>query len=119
MGTLTLGVFSSLVGSTTLDFSVKLAEAAVEKGHKVNFWVSGNGVSLSKNGQRAFKDYSFLNKTAEELKEKGVEFCACEACAEARGLHKEDTAEHFLRHSMDWYLAKCVQSDKILHIGGE
>ena len=70
MGILTIGVFSSLVGSTTLDFSVKLAEAAVAKGHKVNYWTSGNAVSLSKNGQRSFKDYSFLLKTVDELKDR-------------------------------------------------
>ena len=119
MAKLTIGVFSSLVGSTTLDFSIKLAKAAKEKGHDVYLWTSGNGVMLSKKGQRGFKDYSYLAKTVDELKAKGVEFVACEACAEARGFHKEDTAESFKRHSMDWYLAKCCQSDKILHIGGE
>lgn len=119
MATLTIGVFSSLVGSTTLDFSVKLTEAAQKKGHKVNLWTSGNATMLSKKGQRSFKDYSYLAKNVEDLIAAGAEFCACEACAEARGYHKEDTMEGFLRHSMDWYLAKCAQSDKILHIGGE
>lgn len=119
MGKLTIGVFSSLVGGTTLDFSVKLAKAAKAKGHDVYFWTSGNATMLSKAGQRAFKDYSYLAKTCEELAAQGVEFVACEACAEARGYHKEDTFSVFKRHSMDWYLAKCCKSDKVLHIGGE
>lgn len=63
MAKLTIGSFSSLVGSVSLDFAVKLAEAAVKKGHKVDFWVSGNATMLSKKGQRAFKDYSALQKT--------------------------------------------------------
>lgn len=119
MATLTIGCFSSLVGSMSLDFAVKLAKAAKEKGHDVNMWVSGNGTMLSKKGQRAFKDYSFLAKTVEALIADGVQVTACEACAESRGFHKEDTMENFKRHSMDWYLAKCVVSDKVLHIGGE
>lgn len=119
MATLTIGVFSSLVGSMSLDFSVKLALAAKKKGHDVNVWVSGNGTMLSKKGQRAFKDYSSLAKSVEEFMAAGGEICACEACAESRGYHKDDTMAGFKRHSMDWYLAKCVVSDKILHIGGE
>jgi len=119
MAKLTIGVFSSLVGSTSLDFAVKLARAAAKKGHEVAVWTSGNATMLSKKGQRAFKDYSYLAKDLEEMMGQGVEFCACEACAEARGFHKEDTMEGFKRHSMDWYLAKCTQADKILHIGGE
>lgn len=119
MAELTIGVFSSLVGSTSLDFAMKLAGAAQKKGHKVNIWTSGNAVMLSKKGQRAFKDYSYLAKQVEELVANGGEITACEACAEARGYHKEDTMEGFKRHSMDWYLAKCTQSDRVLHIGGE
>lgn len=119
MATLTIGVFSSLVGSMNLDFTIKLAEAARKKGHDVNVWVSGNATMLSKKGQRAFKDYSSLSKPVESLLADGVEFCACEACAESRGYKKDDTMENWQRHSMDWYLAKCAKSDKILHIGGE
>ncbi len=46
MSKLTIGVFSSLVGSLSLDFAVKLSEAAIKKGHKVDFWVSGNATML-------------------------------------------------------------------------
>lgn len=119
MGKLTIGCFSSLVGSMTLDFSIKLAEAAVEKGHKVDFWVSGNGTMVSIKDQRAFKDYSYLEKSIKGLMEKGVVFTACEACAEARGYHKDNTMEGFKRHSMDWYLASTFDADRVLHIGGE
>jgi len=119
MGKFTIGCFSSLVGSMSLDFAVKLASAAVEKGHKVDFWVSGNGTMLSIKGQRAFKDYSALMKPLQELMGKGLTATACEACAEARGYHKEETLEGFKRHSMDWYLASAFDADRVLHIGGE
>jgi tRNA 2-thiouridine synthesizing protein D len=119
MGKLTIGCFASLVGSLNLDFSVKLAGAALEKGHKVDLWVSGNGTMISLEKQRPFKDYSFLEKTLTELMAKGLNVTACEACAEARGYHKENTLEGVKRHSMDWYLASTFDADRVLHIGGE
>ena len=119
MAELTLGVFPSLVGSMTLDFSFKLAEAAISKGHKVNMWLSGNAVMMAKKGQRAFKDYSFNEKKMMELIAKGMAITVCEACAEARGYHKEDTPEGMKRASMDWFLARTHKSDRLLHIGGE
>src|SRR3990172_1738743 len=54
MGELTIGVFPSLVGSMSLDFSFRLAEAASAKGHKVNMWLSGNAVMMAKKGQKSF-----------------------------------------------------------------
>lgn len=119
MAELTLGVFPSLVGSMSLDFAFKLAEAGMVKGHKVNMWLSGNAVMMAKKGQKAFKDYSHNEKKMKELIGKGMEVTVCEACAEARGYHKEDTPEGVKRASMDWYLAKTVKTDKLLHIGGE
>ncbi|PKL51985.1 MAG: hypothetical protein CVV37_03625 [Nitrospira bacterium HGW-Nitrospira-1] len=120
MGKLTIGCFSSLVGSLSLDFSVKLAEAAVKKGHTVDYWMSGNATMMSKKGQRAFKDYSALAKTVQELIATGkFQITACEACAEARGYHKEDTIEGARRFSMDWYLASAFDADRVLHIGGD
>jgi len=119
MAKLTIGCFSSLVGSMSLDFAVNIAEAAVAKGHEVDLWTSGNGIMLSKKGQKKFQDYSYLDKKVQDLLAKGAKFCACEACAEARGFHKEDTAEGWIRKSMDWYLASCHTADRVLHIGGE
>jgi tRNA 2-thiouridine synthesizing protein D len=120
MGKLTIGCFSSLVGSLSLDFAVKLSQAAVNKGHKVDFWLSGNATMLSKKGQKAFKDYSALQKTVVAMLETGnFQLTACEACAEARGFHKDDTMEGCKRFSMDWYLASTFDADRVLHIGGD
>jgi tRNA 2-thiouridine synthesizing protein D len=119
MAVFTLGVFPSLVGSMSLDFSFRLAEAAIAKGHTVNMWLSGNAVMMAKKGQKAFKDYSYNEKRMKELMAKGMEVTVCEACAEARGYHKEDVPEGMKRASMDWYLAKTVKTDRLLHIGGE
>lgn len=80
MGKLAIGCFSSLVGSMSLDFAVKLSEAAIKKGHKVDFWISGNATMLSKKGQRSFRDYSFLQKSVQDLLATGnFQMTACEA----------------------------------------
>lgn len=119
MGKLTIGSFSSLVGSMSLDFALKLAEAARKKGHDVDMWFSSNGSTVVKKGQRAFKDYSALEKKLSDLIAGGTTVVACEACAEARGIHKEDFVDGVGRKSMDWYLASCYNADRVLHIGGE
>jgi tRNA 2-thiouridine synthesizing protein D len=119
MGMLSIGVFSSLVGSMDLDFAVKLARAAINKGHTVNLWLSGNATALSKDKQKEFKDYSFPDKTLRELIGKGLTVVSCEACNQSRGIQKEDMTEGINRASMDLYLAKAAQSDRVLHIGVE
>ena len=119
MATLSIGLFSSLIGSMNSDFAVKLAESAVNKGHTVNLWFSGNAVTITKKGQKSFKDYSFLMERLKALQEKGVAIAVCEACAAARGIHKEDVIEGIAVHSMDWYVARAAKSDRVLHIGGE
>ncbi|MBI5740162.1 MAG: DsrE family protein [Nitrospirae bacterium] len=119
MAVLTIGIFSSLVGSMTPDFMFKLSEAALEKGHKVNIWVSGNAVSLIKNHQKHLKDYSTGEKPLAALIQKGVEVCTCEACTLARGIQKPDAVEGVQWNAMHWYLAKVHGSDRVLHMGGE
>lgn len=119
MGVLTIGIFSSLIGSMNLDFIFKLADAAVERGHKVNLWLSGNATGVVKKDQKHLKDYSTGEKPLRALLEKGVEVCTCEACTLARGIQKADAIEGVQWNAMHWYLAKIHESDRVLHIGGE
>lgn len=119
MATLTIGVFSSLIGSMNLDFVYKLSEAAVNKGHKVNIWLSGNATTAIKSNQKHLKDYSTGEKPLRELLEKGVEVCTCEACTLARGIQRSEAVEGVEWNAMHWYLAKIHTSDRVLHIGGE
>lgn len=119
MGVLTIGVFPSLIGSMNLDFALKLSEAAVNRGHTVNIWFSGNAVGAVKNNQKHLKDYSTGEKPLKALLEKGVEVCTCEACTLARGIQKTDAVAGVQWNAMHWYLAKIHTSDRVLHIGGE
>jgi tRNA 2-thiouridine synthesizing protein D len=103
----------------SLDVAVKIAEAAVEKGHEVDFWVSGNATMISKTNQKVFQDYSSPDPKIKELMGKGVQVTVCEACMEARGYGKEDTVEGMNRKSMDWFLSSSFSADRVLLIGGE
>jgi tRNA 2-thiouridine synthesizing protein D len=119
MGTLTIGTFSSLVGSMNLDFVVKLAETALDKGHEVNLWLSGNATMLANKDQKEFKDYSHPGLKLPELMEKGLKVVVCEACAMARGVPREKGMDGLMYTSMDWYLTYGAKGDRLLHVGGE
>lgn len=119
MGTLTIGCFPGLVGNMAYDFTLKLASAAADKGHKVNLWFSGNATGSVKAHQKHLKDYSTGEKYLKALIEKGVEICTCEACTVARGILKTEGIEGVQWNAMHWYLAKIHSSDRVLQIGGE
>lgn len=119
MAILTIGCFPGVVGNMTYDFALKLAEAAVDKGHKVNLWLSGNATSSAKANQKHLKDYPTGEKHLKVLLEKGVEICTCEACTVARGIKKPEAIEGIQWNAMHWYLAKIHGSDRVLQIGGE
>jgi tRNA 2-thiouridine synthesizing protein D len=119
MATLTIGSFPGLIGNMTYDFTLKLASAAVAKGHKVNIWFSGNATGSIKAKQKHLKDYSTAEKYLVELLEKGVEICTCEACTVARGVQKAESIGGVQWNAMHWYLAKIHATDRLLQIGGE
>jgi|TARA_B100000315_G_scaffold260615_1_gene323446 tRNA 2-thiouridine synthesizing protein D len=119
MGILSIGVFSSLVGSMNTDFVIKLSKTALNKGHKVNIWLSGNAVMLVNKDQKEFKDYSHPGAELPYLIEKGLNVVVCEACANARGLTEKKSVKGTKFTSMDWYLAYGAAGDRMLNIGGE
>ncbi|MBN2654329.1 MAG: DsrE family protein [Nitrospirae bacterium] len=118
MGRLTIGSFSSPAGTMSLDFAIKLAEAAINKGHAVDLWLSGNATVLGNKDQKHYKDYSHLQKTVKLMFNSGrFRMAICEACAETRGCHKDITMDECIRASMDWHLASCFSADRVIMIG--
>jgi sulfur relay (sulfurtransferase) complex TusBCD TusD component (DsrE family) len=113
-----IGILSSSVGSMNTDFGIRFSEACVEKGHSLSLWLSGNSVVLAKKSQKQFKDYSFLSDRLKGLTER-AEVAVCEACAQARGIMKEDVVDGIRIVSMDWFTAKVSQADRALMIGSE
>ncbi len=119
MASLSIGCFPGLVGNMAYDFALKIADAAVSKGHTVSIWLSGNATGSVKGNQKHLKDYSTGETHLKALLEKGVEICTCEACTVARGIHKPDGIEGVQWNAMHWFLAKIHGADRVLHIGGE
>jgi sulfur relay (sulfurtransferase) complex TusBCD TusD component (DsrE family) len=70
--------------------AVKLAKAAIEKGHQVKIFGYGEGIFLVKDGQDP-KRFPNVGKETAELVEKGAEVVVCSTCCAARGLrHGEE-----------------------------
>jgi sulfur relay (sulfurtransferase) complex TusBCD TusD component (DsrE family) len=67
--------------------AVKLAKAAMDKGHTVKIFGYGEGVFLVKEGQDP-KRFPNVGKETTELVGKGLEVVVCSTCCAARGLHR-------------------------------
>ena len=66
--------------------AIRLANAALSKGYKVNFFCYGEAVLSIKKGQSP-KRFPNVGKELGELAKKGVKIAVCETCSMARGLH--------------------------------
>lgn len=83
-------------------FAVNLAEAAMEKGHRVQIYLFGNGVNLSKKEFPIEGDLhiapmllSHIEPTKmfgrlAALKEKGADICTCHTNEHARGIESRE-----------------------------
>lgn len=118
MGVLTISLFSS-AGSMNSTFALKLAEAAIDKGHTVNLWLAGNAAGLAARNQKEYKRYMHYESKIVKLIEKGLSVAVCEMCARCRGLKEGDLIENTKFVLMDWFLERAASSDRVLNIGGE
>ena len=87
MATLTIQVRSGTMMNMDPNVALKLAKAAIDKGHKVKIFCYGEGVTLIKAGQNP-KRFPNAGDLIEELVSSGVEIVACETCCYARGIQR-------------------------------
>ncbi|MFA6710100.1 MAG: DsrE family protein [Candidatus Methanomethylophilaceae archaeon] len=87
MGTLTIQVRSGTMMNMDPNVAIKLTEAAMERGHKVNIFCYGEGVTFVKAGQNP-KRFLNVGEKIEKLASLGVETVACETCCQARGIQR-------------------------------
>ena len=92
MGTLTIQIRSGTMMNMDVNIMVKLAEAAVEKGHKVKIFGYGEGVMVIKDGQNP-KRFPNIGEISKDLVKKGVEIAVCETCCAARGVTRGEEIE--------------------------
>ncbi len=60
---------------------------------KVKIFLFGDAVAIAKTGQKPPEGYYNLESIVKELVKVGVEFMACGACSNARGITQEDLVD--------------------------
>lgn len=87
MATLLIQLRTGTMMNMDSNVAVKLAKAAMDKGHKVKIFGYGEGISLVKEGQDP-KRFPNVGKETAEIVEKGAEVVVCSTCCAARGLKR-------------------------------
>jgi sulfur relay (sulfurtransferase) complex TusBCD TusD component (DsrE family) len=89
MGELTILLTTGSMMTTGPYKALKLAEAALDRGHRVNLFCYGEGVTTLKRGQGPL-NFPNVAELAEELIGRGMNAAACRTCCNARGYTPED-----------------------------
>lgn len=84
---MTIQIRSGSMMNMDTNVAVKLARAAVDKGHAVRIFGYGEGIMLIKQGQDP-KRFPNVGKLSEALAKEGVEISVCETCCAARGVKR-------------------------------
>ncbi len=87
MGTLCIQLRSGTMMNMDTNVAVKLARAAMDKGHKVKIFGYGEGITLVKDGQDPKRFPNVGNEVA-RMVEEGLEVVVCETCCVARGIRR-------------------------------
>lgn len=96
--------------------AVKLARAALEKGHNVRIFGYGEGITVIKEGQDP-KRFPNVGKEIGELVGKGLTVVVCETCCAARGIHRGEEVKGTKIGSLTNDLSKFVkEGDRMVTI---
>ena len=87
MGTLCIQLRTGTMMNMDTNVAVKLARAAMDKGHKVTVFGYGEGVFLIKEGQDP-KRFPNVGKEVQSMTKEGLEVAVCETCCNARGFKR-------------------------------
>ena len=116
MGELTIVLTTGAMMGTGAYKAAKLAEAALDRGHKVNLFCYGEGITALKRGQ-APKRFPDVSDLISRLIGRGMEVAACRTCLKARGYTQEDLIDGAVfgglsMHFIEW----AGRSDRLVHI---
>jgi tRNA 2-thiouridine synthesizing protein D len=96
--------------------ALKLAEAALDRGHRVNLFCFGEGVTVL-NRRQAPKNFPNLALMTERLITRGLNVAACRTCSIARGYGPEDLVEGAVFGKLiEDYVNFVRRSDRLIHI---
>ena len=115
MGELTILLTAGAMMTTGPYKALKIAEAALLKGHTVNLFCFGEGMTVLRKGQ---KPKRFPNSEAMivDLIGKGLNVTACRTCSTARGYEPQDFVEGSKFGRLTDYITWAKRSDRVVHI---
>jgi tRNA 2-thiouridine synthesizing protein D len=112
--TLTIHIRSGTMMNMDANVMVKIAEAAIAKGYKVNIFGYGEGVMTIKEGQDP-KRFPNIGKILQELADKGATIAVCETCCAARGIKRGEEIKGSKIGSLTNDLSKFIaESDRMI-----
>ena len=116
MGELTILLTTGAMMTTGPYKALKLAEAAIDKGHQVNLFCYGEGVTIL-NAKQEPKNFPDLARMTARLMTRGLRVAACRACSIARGYTEEDIVEGAIYGKLaEDYQTFVRRSDRLIHI---
>jgi sulfur relay (sulfurtransferase) complex TusBCD TusD component (DsrE family) len=116
MGELTIVLTTGAMMGTGAYKAAKLANAALDRGHKVNLFCYGEGVTALKAGQSP-KRFPNVAEMMGDLIGRGVEVAACQTCLKARGYTPDDLVEGAIFGGLSMqFIDYANRSDRIVQI---
>lgn len=116
MGELTILLTTGSMMTTGPYKALKLAEAALDRGHHVNLFCYGEGITVLKRGQAPLH-FPNVSQMVMELIGRGMNAAACRTCCNARGYTPEDLVEGAEYGGLKMQYVQWVgRSDRVLMI---
>ena len=116
MGTLAIQIRSGTMMNMDTNVVVKLARAALDKGHSVKVFGYGEGVTLIKAGQDP-KRFPNVGELTAELVGRGAEVIVCNTCTTARGIKRgEEIAGTVIGSITNDFSRFVSESDRLITI---
>ncbi len=114
--TLTLFLASTPYSGQNADTALRLAEAALARGHTVRLFASADGVHLAQDGQRP-AGVPDLPTTFATLIERGLQVELCGSCLRFRGLGRDRLVAGAEPSSLKGLFGAIDASDAVLSLG--
>lgn len=116
MGTLTIFLATTPYGYENTQTALKLAEAALDRGHRVVIFASADGVHNFTPGQKA-RGVPNAEAGFARLIEKGLRVELCGTCLTFRGIGKEEVMPGAAPSSLKTLFGLVAESDAVISLG--
>jgi sulfur relay (sulfurtransferase) complex TusBCD TusD component (DsrE family) len=95
------------------EFPFRFVNLALEKGHKVQVFLSEDSTWIAKKGQQ-YDVYPNLEEYIEDAVKKGAEIKVCETCRKRRNLDEKDYIPGIAKGTLTDFIEAAAKADKVL-----